>query len=220
MKKIKLILLLLCALACINSSIAIEGTVEYNSVNIDYEILSPAHYRHLGDAFLTRAERKGISDEERRFFYGEALGSYITATEINPEMIDVYGRIGYIYGKLKKYGLAQSYLNKGLNMEVSNPVVNFYYGGLTYDMQNFNKAIKYYKAANKYGYKDKYTLLYRIGETEEKLGDLVRAREAYAKALALQPDNEELKIKIRSIDDLKYKDSQYYYRKKPFYYND
>lgn len=220
MKKIKLILLLLCALTCINSSIAIEGTVEYNSVNIDYEILSPAHYRHLGDAFLTRAERKGISDEERRFFYGEALGSYITATEINPEMIDVYGRIGYIYGKLKKYGLAQSYLNKGLNLEVSNPVVNFYYGGLTYDMQNFNKAIKYYKAANKYGYKDKYTLLYRIGETEEKLGDLVRAREAYAKALALQPDNEELKIKIRSIDDLKYKDSQYYYRKKPFYYND
>lgn len=220
MKNLKLISLLICLLLSINSVKAIEGTVEYNSVNIEYDKLSHAHYRHLGDAFLTRAERKGITDEERKFFYAEALGSYITATEINPDLIDLYGKIGYIYGRLKKYGLAQSYLNKGLNMDNKNPTVNFYFGGLTFDMQDFNKALKYYKMANKYGYKDKYTVLYRLGETNEKLGDLVKARGFYAKALALRPNNNVLKLKIRSIDDLKYQNSQYYYRKKPFYYND
>lgn len=220
MKKLKLISLIICAFFCANSVMAIEGTVEYNSVNIEYDKLSPAHYRHLGDAFLTRAERKGITEEESKFFYGEALGSYITATEINPDLIDLYGKIGYIYGRFEKYGLAQSYLNKGLNMDNKNPTVNFYFGGLTFDMQDFNKALKYYKVANKYGYKDKYIVLYRLGETNEKLGDLVKAREFYAQALALKPNNAQLRQKIRSIDDLKYKNSLYYYRKKPFYYND
>lgn len=220
MKNLKQILLIICIFFSINPAGAVEGTVEYNEVNIDYDILSPAHYRHLGDAFLTQAEKPNATNEERRFFYGEALGSYITATEINPDIIDLYGKIGYIYGRLHKYGLAQSYLNKGLNMDEKNPVVNFYFGGLTFDMQNFNKALKYYKAAKKYGYPNRYAVLYRLGETNEKLGDLVKAREAYTAALALRPNNEELKSKIRLIDDLKYKNSQYYYRKKPFYYND
>lgn len=220
MKKIKQILLLICLLISANSTIGLEGTVEYNSVNIDYEILDAAHYRHLGDAFLTRAERKTSTEAERRFFYGEALGSYITATEINPDLIDIYGRIGYIYGKLKKYGLAKAYLNKGLNMDEKNPTVNFYYGGLTYDMQNYNEALKYYKKSQKNNYKDQYSVLYRIGETNEKLGDLVKAIDAYKKALRLKPDNKELKLKIKSLEDIKYDKSQYYIRKKLFYYND
>lgn len=219
MKKLKIILFFVCTILITNTAFSIEGGVEYNDVNIDYTILNTKKYINLGDTFLASAEEKNITSEKRRFFYGEALGSYITATEINPELIDIYGKIGYIYCKLKKYGLAKAYLNKGLNMDIKNPVINYYYGLVCYDMQNFNDALKYYKAAERLHYSDKYDINCKIGETNEKLGDLAKARNAYAKALAQKPNDKLLQAKIRSIDDSKYKNSQYYYRKKPYYYD-
>ncbi|MBR2525624.1 tetratricopeptide repeat protein [bacterium] len=219
MKKQKYLLLFLCTIFIISSVYALEGTVEYNSVNIDYSKLNTSKYLILGDNFLKRAENTKITKEKRNELYGEALGSYITATEINPELVDIYGKIGYIYGKLKKYTLAKSYLNKGLNMDIKNPVINYYYGIVCFDMENYNQALKYYKRAEKLKYYDKYDINFKIGETNEKLGDLVKAREAYARALSARPNDKITQAKIRSIDELKYDKSQYYYRKKPFYYD-
>lgn len=220
MKNFKLILLLICSFLSINFAHAVQGTVEYNEINIDYDVLDYKYFSELGDAYLSRAEKPGTTAEQKKFYYGEAIGLFVTATKINPDLVDVYGKIGYIYGKYRKYGLADSYLNRGLNLNPKDPTVNFYFGGVSFDRQNFNNALKYYKAAYKYGYPDKYSVTYRLGETNEKLGDLVKAEEFYKKALKLRPNNEKLKQKIRSIEDLKYKNSQYYYRKKPFYYND
>lgn len=220
MKNLKILSIIVCAIFVVNSAVAIDGSVEYNDVNIDYSILSARKYQQLGDDFLKTAEDKINNTEKRqRFFYGEALGAYITATNINPELIETYGKIGYLYMKLKKYGLAKSYLNKGLNMDINNPVINYYYGLVSYDMENYNDAIKYYKRAEKLNYKDKYDINFKIGETNEKLGDLSKARDAYARALKVRPNDKITIEKIRMIDDLKYKNSQYYYRKKPFYYD-
>ena len=220
MKNIKTLTIIICTIFVINYAAALDGTVEYNAVNIDYSILSAKKYAQLGDDFLkTAEEKKNNTKEKQLFFYGEALGSYITATEIYPEYVDLYGKIGYIYGKLGKYGLAKSYLNKGLNMDLKNPVVNYYFGIVCFDMENYNEAIKYYKAAERLKYSDKYNINFKIGETNEKLGDLVKAREAYVRALNAKPNDKEANAKIRMIDDLKYKNSQYYYRKKPFYYD-
>ncbi len=220
MKNIKILSIIFCTILFINSAAALEGTVEYNSVNIDYSILSAKKYAQLGDDFLKTAEESKRNTEERqKFFYGEALGSYITATEIYPEYIDLYGKIGYIYGKLKKYGLAKAYLNKGLSLNNKNPIVNYNYGLVSYEMENYNDALKYYKAAERYNYFNKYDINYKIGETNEKLGDLSKARDAYTKALKAKPNDKKAKEKIRLIDDLKYKNSQYYYRKKPYYYD-
>ena len=88
------------------------------------------------------------------------------------------------------------------------------------ELNRHNEALKYYKKSQKNNYKDQYSVLYRIGETNEKLGDLVKAIDAYKKALRLKPDNKELKLKIKSLEDIKYDKSQYYIRKKLFYYND
>lgn len=220
MKNLKILYILFLFLFSSVPVAALDGTVEYNSVNIDYSILNAKKYASLGDEFLKSAEsKKNNTNEKKRFFYGEALGSYITATEIYPEMIDIYGKIGYIYGKLKKYGLAKAYLNKGLSMNPKNSTVNYYFGVVTYDMENYNEALKYYKAAEKYRYPNKYDINFKLGETNEKLGDLVKAREAYARALRAKPKDPKATAKIRLIDDLKYKNSPYYYRKKPFYYD-
>ena len=220
MKNFKTISIFICIILLVNSAIALEGAVEYNGVNIDYSKLSSKKYLQIGDKFLSKAESKNIkTNDEKLFFYGEALGAYITATEINPELIDTYGKIGYIYGKLKKFGLAKSYLNKGLNMNIKNPIVNYYYGFVSFEMENYNDALKYYKRAERLNYYDKYDINFKIGETNEKLGDLVKARNAYARALSVRPNDTITKSKIRMLDDLKYKNSQYYYRKKPFYYD-
>lgn len=219
MDKLKIITLFICIILSVNSAQALEGNVEYNSVNIDYSLLNAAQYQRIGNTFLRKAEGKNINEEKQKLYYGEALGAYITATEINPELIEIYGKIGYIYGKLKKFSLAKSYLNKGLNMDINNPIINYYYGVVYFEMANYNEAIKYYKRAEKLNYSDKYDINFKLGETNEKLGDLVKARVAYAKALSAKPNDKTVQNRIRSIDNLKYDKSQYYYRKKPFYYD-
>ena len=108
MDKLKIITLFICIILSVNSAQALEGNVEYNSVNIDYSLLNAAQYQRIGNTFLRKAEGKNINEEKQKLYYGEALGAYITATEINPELIEIYGKIGYIYGKLKKFSLAKS----------------------------------------------------------------------------------------------------------------
>lgn len=219
MKKLNYLLLFICTIFVISSAKALEGAVEYNSVNIDYSKLNSYQYILHANELLKKAENTKITKEKQNALYGEALGSYITATEINPELVEIYGKIGYIYCKLKKYTLAKSYLNKGLNMDIKNPVINYYYGIVCFDMENYNQALKYYKRAEKLKYKDKYDINFKLGETNEKLGDLVKAKEAYSRALSAKPNDAVVKAKIRSIDELKYDKSPYYYRKKPFYYD-
>ena len=219
MKKNNILLLLICIIFQMNSAAALEGTVEYNSVNIDYKILNAKKYAISADKFLKLAEEKKQPEDKKRFYYGEALGAYITATEINPQLTDLYGKIGYIYGKLKKFGLAKAYLDKGLNMDINNPNINYYYGIVCSEMENYNAALKYYKNAEKLKYKDKYDINMKLGETNEKLGDLVKAKDAYLKALSQRPNDELLKDKIQKLEDLKYIDSVYYYRKKQYYYD-
>ena len=219
MKNFRIILLLVCAIFFIYDAKALDGVVEYNSVNIDYDNLNPAKYKNEADKFLQLAEKDKQTIDKKKFYYGEALGSYITATEINPQLIDLYGKIGYIYGKLGKFGLAKAYLDKGLNMDITNPNINYYYGVVSAEMENYNQALKYYKNAEKLNYADKYDINLKIGITNEKLGDLVKAKEAYLKALSCKPDDVLLKDKIQKLDDLKYIDSVYYYRKKTYYYD-
>lgn len=221
MKNLKLFLLILCINFSITSASALEGQIEFDSVYIDYSILKEKQYIINGDNYLKKAENTKISKTkiQQEFNYRQALGFYITATEINPETVVTYGKIGYIYHKLGEYTLARSNFDHGLNLQRNNPYVSYLYAGFYFDNQDFNKAIKYYKIAQKNNYPNKYSLYYNIGETNEKLGDLVRAKHFYSMAYALKP-SDKLKAKMRSIDTLQYGKSQYYMRKKPYYYND
>lgn len=221
MKHLKLLLLISCVYFIIMPSYAIEGRIEFDSVFIDYSILKEKQYLINGDNYLKKAENSKVSKTkiQQDFNYRQALGSYITATEINPETALTYGKIGYIYHKLDKYTLARSNFDHGLNLQRNNPYICFLYGGFYFDNKDFNKAMKYYKIALKNNYPNKYSLYYNIGETNEKLGDLVRAKQFYAKANSIKSDNK-LKAKMQSIDALQYGKSQYYIRKKPYYYND
>lgn len=218
MKNIKIILLITCTLFLVNSTNALEGRIDYDSVYIDYSILKEGMYIKKGDNFLKKAENEAKTDIQKRFYYTQALGAYLTAIKINSESVETYGKIGYIYGKMDEYRLAKSYFNVGLNLQMYNPYVNFLFACFYAENQNYNNAIKYYKRAMKGNFNDKYSLYYNIGETNEKLGDLVKANEFYKKANAIKT-SEKLTNKIRSIEDLKYNKSQYYIRKKLYYYD-
>lgn len=219
MKNYQIILLIFCLIFSINFTVAIEGNVEYNSVYIDYSVLSEQELIKRGDYYKNLAQNPKIKKEQRKAFYQKALGYYVTASQVNEENATLFGIIGYLYGKIDEYTLGKSYLNRGLSLEPWNPIVNFYSGDFYYDYQNYINSLKYYKLAKKNNYYDKYSLNMRLGAVNEKLGDLVKARNAYEDALKLRPKNDELKAKIRSIDDLKYNQTEYYYRKKPFYYD-
>ena len=220
MKKIKIISLIICLIFVINLAVAIKGKIDYNSVNIDYSLLNKNALLKMGDYYKHLAESPDIKKEQQKVYYEKALGYYVTASQMDEENALLMAKIGHIYGKINQYTLAKAYLNRGLNLELNNPFVNFYTGGFYFDYQNYINSLKYYKAALKNNYYDRYPLYMQLGIVNEKLGDLVKAKNAYSQALKINPDNQKLKAKIRSIDDLKYQKSEYYYRKKPFYYDD
>lgn len=220
MKKLTKILLLICLVLFSNDAFALEGRIEFNTVNIDYSILREGEYLRKGNEYLLKAEKASKTQIEKKNNYREALGYYNTVIKINPESYNTYGKIGYIYGKENKYTLARSFFNQGINMNPKNSFTHFMFAGYFFDNKDFNKAIKHYKLAYKYNYADKYSLYYNIGETNEKLGDLVKASQFYKKAYALKP-SKPLLAKIQSIDAMRYDKSPYYYRKKPYFnYND
>ena len=219
MKNLTKLLLLTCLILFSGKVFALEGQIEYDSVNIDYTILKEGEYLRKGDEYLFKAEHASKTAIQKKHNYREALGYYVTVTKINPKSYKTYGKIGYIYGKEKRYTLARSYFYQGLNMDPKNSFNHFFFAGYFFDNLDLNKALKHYKLAEKYNYADKYSLYYNIGETNEKLGDLVKSSQYYKKAYMLNP-SKALQLRIEAIDAQRYNKSPYYYRKKPYFYND
>ena len=210
LKNNRIFLLIFFIIFGITPVLSLEGGVEYNSVNIDYSILKEKQYVQRGDEYFEKAEKKSRTDIQKNHNYGEALGAYITAIKINPQNADLYGKIGYIYNKLDKYTLSKSYFSRGLAMNPFSPYINYMYARFYFDNYDYYKAVYYYQRSEKYNYADKYSLYYNMGIINEKLGDLVAANNYYKKAYALKRDKN-LQAKIKSIDDLKYDKSQYYF---------
>lgn len=214
MKKNQILILIVCLIIGTQFVYAIDGSVEYDSVFVYYELLNSHDYQKAGTLYLKKV-RNASKYEDKLKYYGKAAGAFETVSKITPDKPYPYTMLGHIYGKMNKYSLAKSYFNFSTNLEKYNPITNYYLGEFYFDNSQFIKALKYYTISYKNGYYDKYDLNLAMGIVYEKLGDLKSAKIHYKKAYKYFQDKN-LAKKIRLLDDLKYDSSQYYYVKKKY----
>ncbi len=184
-----------------NLAYSLEGGIEYDGVYIDYKALNYNQWRKTADYNFLKA-RNAKTEKERQMYYSRAVGAYQTMTKINPFDPIVMATIGHIYGKMHNRVYAKAFLDRGLNLDLKNPIVNYYYGIFHDDERDYRKARKSYNVAFANGMKANYDLIIRLAVVNAKLGELENAKYYYNLAYMLNP-SKELKNKIILLDELK-----------------
>ena len=123
-------------------------------------------------------------------------------------------QLARIYDYTGKNSYAKGYFYKALEINKNHPSTNFYFGEYYYTRKEYKKALNYYNAAFKNGYKEHYEVLMKMALMYEKLGDLVRANQYYKKAFLLNRDKSEVADKIRELEDIKYQNTGYYTKRR------
>ncbi|MBR1908436.1 hypothetical protein IJ818_05830 [bacterium] len=180
---------------------ALEAGIEYDGVYIDYETFNYEEWNSIAKSHLELA-RNAKNDADRKKNYGLAAGAYQTMIKVYPADAEVMATLGHIYGKMNKPVHAKAFLDRGLNLELKNPLVNYYYGIFREDEKDYRKALKFYNFAYQYGMENDADLNMRLAIVNAKLGELEKSSFYYLKACELLKNNN-LKDKIRQLDDLK-----------------
>lgn len=201
MRKFYILTLLIYLVLTPNLATALEGGIEYDGIYIDYSALNYGEWSKKANSYLDLAS-KSKNEKTRQQYYSRAVGAYQTMTKIYPFDPIVMGTIGHIYGKMHKPIYAKAYLDRGLNLDLKNPTVNYYYGVFMQDERDFRKARRYYNVAYANGMKNNYDLCIRLAVINGKLGELENSKYYYQHAYSLKP-SKDLKNKILQLDELK-----------------
>ncbi len=178
-----------------------EASVEYNDVYVDYKSLNYNEWKLKAKNYLEKA-RESKQPKEQTYYYSMAAGAYQTLIKISPKDAEVMATLGHIYGKMNRSIQAKAFLDRGLNLDIKNPLVNYYYGIFREDEKDFRKALKFYNAAFKYGMSNDGNLNLRLAVVNAKLGELEKAQFHYQRACQIL-NNKALNTKIHQLDELK-----------------
>ena len=129
------------------------------------------------------------------------ISDYCILGEIDRENPLYFARLGIAYGKLGKDRYAKSNFFRCTNLNDSYPYGFYWFGNYYFDRQDFRKALKSYLKAYNCGYNTDYNTLYQIGVIYEKFGDYSYAIKYFKQAL-LYNDSQELRDKIRGLEEL------------------
>ena len=201
MRKFYILTLLIYLVLTPNFAGALEGGIEYDGIYIDYNRLNYGEWSTKANNYLDLAN-KAKTEKERQKYYSQAVGAYQTMTKIYPFDPVIMATIGHIYGKMHRPIYAKAYLDRGLNLDLKNSTVNYYYGIFMQDERDFRKARKYYNIAFANGMEYNYDLAMRLAVINAKLGELENSKYYYQHAYSIRP-SKEIKDKILLLDELK-----------------
>jgi len=188
MKKLKFITLLSYLLLFANLGYALEGGVEYDGVYIDYKSMDYNEWQTKAEKYLDLAKKNKEKNEQKKY-YALAAGAYQTLIEINSSNAVIMATLGHIYGKLNRPEHAKAFLDRGLNLAITNPIVNYYYGIFYQDERDFRNALKFYNYAYRYGMDNDIDLNLRLSTVNSKLGELNDAKKYKLKAFELKKNS-------------------------------
>ena len=177
-----------------------EAGIEYDGVYVEYSGLSYYEWHTKANEFLTKA-RESKTEKEKQDNYSKAAGAYQTLIKIYPGDAVVMATLGHIYGKMHKPVHAKAFLDRGLNLDLRNPTVNYYYGIFREDEKDFRKALKFYNYAYQYGMENDADLNLKLAVVNAKLGEIDKAQFHYQKACELLKDKS-IKNNLKQIQDL------------------
>lgn len=185
MKKLKLIILLSYLFLFANLAYSLEAEIEYDGVYIDYKNLNYNEWQTKAEEYLDIAKKSKDKNEQKKY-YALAAGAYQTLIKIYPADAEVMATLGHIYGKMHKPEHAKAFLDRGLNLAITNPLANYYYGIFYQDERDFRQALKFYNYAYAYGMDNDIDLNLRLSTVNSKLGELNDAKKYAQKAAELK----------------------------------
>lgn len=208
-KKIIYILIVFIILTSANLALAQEGYLEYNIYGYRFKPTDKVLFLKNGNENLKLYEQSKI-DNDRMEYLQEAMRYYFLVTKIDNNSINAHIGLGTVYDEMHLDKYAQEHFFKAYNLNRNNADLNLRFGDFYYKRKNYIKALSYYKIAYRYGYSSNFDLNKKIAIIYDKLADLDSSRDFYLNALRLDPKNKDLIKKIKSLDNINYKDSQYY----------
>lgn len=208
MAKRTVCLLVLLALGC--PSFAVEyGTVKYNDSTIDYSVIDKSTVLNRADSYFEKA-LKATDKKEQENLLQKASGEYFILTRIEPQNLRYMVQMARIYDLENNNNYAKEYFFNALKMDKHNARTNYYFGEYYYKRNEYEKALYFYNTALENGHGENYEILIKMAVMYEKLGDLLRANQYYKKAYIINPSNTKLSGKIKEIEQVKYKNTNYY----------
>lgn len=184
MKNLKLFALIIYLLFIPNIVLSYEAGIEYDGVYIDYQKLDYNEWKTKAETYLEQA-RSAKTEADRLLNYSKAAGAYHTIIEIYSGDAVSMATLGHIYGKMNRPSYAKAYLDRGLNLDIKNPLVNYYYGIFREDEKDFRKALKFYNLAYSYGMENDADLNMRLAVVNAKLGEPEQSKFHYKRACEL-----------------------------------
>ena len=120
-----------------------------------------------------------------------AISYFKNAQTINTESIEAHYGLGYYYQEHNRFDEAISeynYIIDNIDSTYSSSYYNIGYINLVY-LEDYKNALHYFELSRKYEPNNADTY-YNIGRSYENLGDKVKAKENFEKALKLDPKHE------------------------------
>lgn len=186
-----------------------DAYIQYNGYKYEFRPGDEIKFLNNADNNMLLYEKSG-NQPNRRFYLQEAMRCYFLLSQINPGSVDAQIGLGRIYDEVKLDNLAKKHFFNALNFDNRNIAANLYFANFYYKRNDLIQALHYYKIAYESGYSSNYYLNYMLGSIYEKLADIESAKKFYAYALKLNSqDNNELRNKIRLLNELNYSQSQY-----------
>ena len=161
--------------------------------------------------------------------YKEALESLKKAREKNPELIEIYEKMGYVYRKLRKYEEADK-IYRELKVKMKGNVEIYYKSGMSYEERGeYDKAIEMYKEGLKikksekklrerigYVYYVKGVKKYNEGRYEEAEKEFIKGKKwGWNKELLAEGIEKcEMQLRVGKINEMIKKADRLYEREK------
>ena len=209
MRQVSIIFLLTALILVLNPQMAIsaiKGGIEY-SIPVDYSKLSEEEIEKKALYYYELAKR--LPDDTVNEDMTNALFHYSILHQMSTGNPEYYVRLGFLYDKLHKDKMAKSCFTRAIQIKPNDPKCYFYLGEYYYRRGKYRKAILNYNKAYSLGSVTDYNLLYKMGDTYEKLGDSRSALKYLEEALKQSP-NPELENQIKRIEAFDQQNKEYY----------
>ncbi len=204
-------LVLICFLFGYPPSIAADGGYSgYKNHAADFSGLNADVIRKQGDEYFVKAYDSEV-DADKKKFYRLAMNKYYVLSQIYPGDYYAYAQMARINDERAEDRFAKKNFSQAFNLDKYNPYTNFYYAEYNIKRERYHEALKYYLTAYNNGYKDNYITNFKIAVLYEKLGDLKKSKEFYENSYKLNPEANDLRDKINSIQSLNYEQTEYYH---------
>jgi len=164
-----------------NNEIAFfESTLKYHAKN-------PRLYLNLGNTYFENNDLEN------------ALVNYRKCIEIMPDYAVAYGNIGSVYLRKQDRVKAEEYIKRAVELRYNYPIAHYNLGLIEFQKGSYNEALDSFTTAVEQ-LPQMYQAWNMLGRVYLLKRDLRQARAAFARSLAILPDQPDIRQTIKKTD--------------------